>query len=36
MLADLTAGAVQDAEARASERPLADVEQAALDPARRA
>ena len=27
---DLTAGAVQDAEARASERPLADVERAAL------
>jgi hypothetical protein len=30
MLADLTAGAVQDAEARASERPLAVVEAAAL------
>jgi len=30
MLADLTAGAVQDAEARASARPLADVERAAL------
>lgn len=30
MLADLTAGAVQDAEARASERPLAIVERAAL------
>jgi len=30
MLADLTAGAVQDAEARASERPLAAVEKAAL------
>jgi indole-3-glycerol phosphate synthase len=30
MLADLTAGAVQDAEARASERPLAEVERAAL------
>lgn len=30
MLADLTAGAVQDAEARASERPLAAVEAAAL------
>lgn len=30
MLADLTAGAVQDAEARASERPLAEVEHAAL------
>lgn len=30
MLADLTAGAVQDAEARASSRPLADVEKAAL------
>ncbi|MDY0909801.1 indole-3-glycerol phosphate synthase TrpC [Microbacterium sp. CFBP9034] len=30
MLADLTAGAVQDAEARASERPLAAVESAAL------
>ncbi len=30
MLADLTAGAVEDAEARASERPLAAVEAAAL------
>jgi indole-3-glycerol phosphate synthase len=30
VLADLTAGAVQDAEARASERPLATVEAAAL------
>ena len=30
MLADLTAGAVQDAEARASTRPLASVESAAL------
>ena len=30
MLADLTAGAVEDAEARASERPLAAVETAAL------
>ena len=30
MLADLTAGAVEDAEARASERPLAAVEKAAL------
>ena len=30
MLADLTAGAVQDAEARASARPLAEVERAAL------
>lgn len=30
MLADLTAGAVQDAEARAAVRPLADVERAAL------
>ena len=30
MLADLTAGAVEDAEARASERPLAEVEKAAL------
>ena len=30
MLADLTAGAVEDAEARASARPLADVERAAL------
>ncbi|KAF2411904.1 indole-3-glycerol phosphate synthase [Microbacterium sp. B35-04] len=30
MLADLTAGAVEDAEARASERPLATVEAAAL------
>lgn len=30
MLADLTAGAVQDAEARASQRPLAAVEAAAL------
>ena len=30
MLADLTAGAVEDAEARASVRPLADVESAAL------
>ena len=30
MLADLTAGAVQDAEARASERPFAAVERAAL------
>ena len=30
MLADLTAGAVQDAEARSAERPLATVERAAL------
>lgn len=30
MLADLTAGAVEDAETRALERPLADVERAAL------
>jgi indole-3-glycerol phosphate synthase len=30
LLADLTAGAVEDAEARASARPLADVERAAL------
>ncbi|WP_404432801.1 indole-3-glycerol phosphate synthase TrpC [Microbacterium lacus] len=30
MLADLTAGAVQDAEARSAERPLANVERAAL------
>lgn len=36
MLADLTAGAVEDAEARAAGRPLADVERAALaqEPAR--
>src|SRR5690606_28553611 len=31
MLADLTAGAVQDAELRAQRRPLAEVERAALD-----
>ncbi len=30
MLADLTAGAVEDAEARASEQPLAAVEAAAI------
>ena len=30
MLADLTAGAVEDAEARAARRPLADVERDAL------